>query len=177
MKKILMIFAMAALISSCVVDNRASHDNAWSLEFFGEDLVSRSTVRCVRSFYGAMNDTDVNAEGFSTTMSFDDGMTVSVERVADGSWSMRCDEGRLQFSLRLGMDDPANELSDWTCSSFAASYDEGNGFTAVLVSDGDIRFSWEYNASGALWQLDQSGRYVMETYYEDSALDTCFLKY
>ena len=49
MKKILMIFAMAALISSCVVDNRASHDNAWSLEFFGEASVAARSGASGRS--------------------------------------------------------------------------------------------------------------------------------
>lgn len=174
MKKILMMLAAAAALSSCTIDNRTWQDTDSYLESFCNDLVERTTVRCVEALYGAMNESEPDSGSF--TMTFDDGMAVFVERVADGSWSMSCDEGKLQFGLRLSPDD-GEELSGWTCSLFAASYDEGNGFTAVLAADGDIRFEWVYTPYSAVWHLEHNGMYAVETYYEGSALDAGFLRY
>ena len=185
MKKILPIIVLCLIAASCQIAGQV----AWSTSYvhtsailadIASDMLSASADYVVSEMNDYVRDSiDVNNDGFEAELvSRLDGSNVdiSVVRTAEGQWSVEGSGEKLDFSMILSSD-LSGELCEWAVSDYRADYDELNGYTATLVSDGDIEYTWNSSSTsqGYNWTLRANGKCVMETFVNGKTGDSAEL--
>lgn len=191
MKKIFSKGALTAitllLLNSCVVRDYADyyHTESYMLDICTE--IIENTVEYGISQFVSLQESgeDVNADGFSTTISKNSqGMVLSITRTEDNVWSVSGTSSDTEFSMTATREyseseEPYNAV--WICSECSMNYTEGDGYTLNMTSSQNPEFSWSrslnvYNISYS-YTLNHSGEYEFATYNGSKALDYGTIKY
>ncbi len=175
--------SLLALSWSCEVYeyNNKSRSSS-NFVYFGERLVrysSESSVTLLTRL--VVYEERVNVEGYTYTYYSDDNLVLDVVWLADNCWEVSGANEIMNFTLQVERG-PSETLEDdykWTVSSFSLNYDESNGYSAVMTTEGDLVYDWrKYSTyTSREWVLLQSGTYYLESFISGVGADSCILRY
>ncbi len=184
------IMRMAVLSSllvlswSCEVttSSYSSRDSSSLLISFGKNLVSESSdasVSVLRKL--SMSGETIDEAGFTYTTHYTKTLTLDVVWVAENCWEVTGTGETTNFNLQV-LRESSDRLDDeyrWTVISLSLDYDESNGYTAVMTTNGDIVYEWYVSdtSSSKSWDLLQNGTYYVQTYISNDRADSCLLTY
>lgn len=187
MKKAFFTAILSVLLVSCTVDYGTDFGRtAGNLENIAVDLVEISVVFPVNFLCdNSVPEDIVNEVGFSYGVSVDYGLGSDVEylieQAADNLWNVTVSgkmfDGGFQISREAGS---TGNGESWRVSPFEMDYDEGNGYSALLATEEDVIFDWEYSSyllSSPTWSLEQSGKYFLNTFIDGKSADSAVLEY
>ncbi len=173
MRKFALIIFAALALSSCVVDANmdSSHTDSY-FKSFSSDLIRNNISPIVESllYKSSKEDIDINAEGYQCLIAIGEDKVVSVERIADRTWSAKTENSTLSLEINIYRENN-DKLSGWICKDLSLNYNEGNGYTAQIISLKPMTYSWEYNWSSYQLQLS-SAEFIVSTFQDGNPKDS-----
>jgi len=174
MKKLaILTFAVLAL-ASC---NKYTPENSKrsNLEYFATSFHSKVLGDPVKNMIDLAGNPQYSifADNFSATVKCNDGqIVIRKDPAADSSWTAEGSYSRFKYTSRVKMcKQDAFGLATWTCSG-SGVYDEENGYSATLTSDGISSFYWIRSTGSGTFTLTCDSSFQMETRKENQCIET-----
>ena len=165
-KFFLLLFAAAAVLNACVVDNGGNRvRTASSLHNYACIMVEQSVGVSISMINQMLHEgRDINAEGF--TAKGEDG--ILFVRTAQDCWDVYGSYGAFDFQLSLQRLPADDGFDNWVCRDVECSHDEGSDGYMLMHNEDDITFDWVTHSSSLSVSsvLEQTGTYYVEFHPE-----------
>lgn len=181
---IIAILAAIFAVSSCMVDENTNFNNTESANRrFAANMVDETAGNTLETFQSLIsNGIEINEPGFqySSEKNSNSGYFL-IKWISDNCWEVSKAGNCRRWTMTVRYSKSARLKTDdiWTCSDVKAAYDEGNGYTATLLSVGDIEYYWEisYGINQITYTLTPKGKFSLETFLNGSALRKIYIEY
>jgi len=179
MKKIILFVLAGAMLCSCRKDSISKED---VFESFEVSMFSAMICDPVCALVQLKDDgkKDIFAKGFTDTVKIDDGsIVIKKDTTKIDTWSIHGKYSKKEYNSSvtyLGLD--KNELSTWS-STCTGSYDEKNGYTAVLNNSDSTKFYWKKFSSytSVICSLVCDTKFTIETRKDGVKIDIITYEY